>query len=100
MKKKIYISGKITGIEKEAPALFLTGVQEMEVKGYEAVNPYTLHDDNHEKTWESYMKEDIIALCGCDAIYMLRNWRDSKGAIVELYIAQQLSLNVIFQPNI
>jgi len=43
------------------------------------------------------MRIDIKALVDCDAIYMLNNWRDSKGANVELNIAQGLGMEIIFE---
>ena len=45
--------------------------------------------------WEDYMKDDIKLLCDCDAIYFLKNWTDSKGAIMEHEIAKQLSIPTI-----
>lgn len=95
-KKKIYISGKISGIENEAPELFFNAETELKAKGYETINPMTLNHE-HDKSWHSYMKEDVKALCECDEIFMLSNWTDSKGAIIEHTIAMYLGLNVSYQ---
>ncbi len=92
-KGKAYISGKITGIENEAPALFAAAEKELNERGYNVVNPLTLNHA-HDKSWHSYMKEDIKALCDCDMIHMLANWTDSKGAIIEHTIAMYLGLKV------
>jgi len=54
-------------------------------------------DHDHDKTWQDYMRTDIKALCDCDAIYMLSNWRDSNGATIELQIANHLELDVVHQ---
>lgn len=97
--KKIYISGKITGIEKEAETLFANAEKEVIQMGFLPVNPLTINH-NHDKSWQSYMKEDVKALCDCDAIYMLSNWRDSNGATIELSIANHLELDVIHQHRI
>ena len=43
------------------------------------------------------MKEDVKALCECDIIYMLSNWTDSKGAIIEHTIAMYLGLKVQYE---
>lgn len=93
---KIYISGKITGIEAQAPALFSMAENQLKQEGYEVVNPMLL-SHNHDKSWESYMKEDIKAMLDCDSIYMLKNWAHSKGASVELSIARSLGLKIIWQ---
>lgn len=47
------------------------------------------------KTWEEYMIEDIQLLFGCKAICMLPNWKDSKGARIELNIAEEINLTLI-----
>ena len=91
---KIYISGKITGIEKEAIAIFEKAEKELLVAGYEVVNPMKLNHD-HDKSWASYMKVCIKALCDCDAIYLLHNWQDSDGANIEFGIALKLRLKII-----
>ncbi len=96
MVTKIYISGKISGIENEAPELFTKAEMELQAKGFEVINPMAL-SHNHDKSWHSYMKEDVRALCECDAIYMLSNWTDSKGAIIEHTIAIYLGLKVQYE---
>jgi hypothetical protein len=98
MKTKIYISGKISGIESEAVELFAKAENELLLKGFEPVNPMALNHE-HDKSWHSYMKEDIKALCDCDQIFMLSNWVDSKGAIIEHAIAMYLGIKVIYQTN-
>jgi hypothetical protein len=96
MATKIYISGKISGIENEAPELFAKAETELQAKGFETVNPMTLNHE-HDKSWHSYMKEDVKALCECDEIFMLSNWIDSKGAIIEHTIAMYLGLKVRYE---
>jgi hypothetical protein len=93
---KIYISGKVTGIEEEAVALFNAADRYLKQKGFETVNPMAL-PHSHDKSWHSYMKEDIKALCDCEAIYMLPNWTDSKGAIIEHSTATLLGLKVYYE---
>lgn len=96
MEEKIYISGKISGIENEAPILFAKAEDALTLMGYVTVNPMTLNH-NHDKSWHSYMKEDVKALCECDSIYMLKNWTESKGAIIEHTIAMYLGLTVYYE---
>lgn len=98
MKKKAYISGKITGMEEKARELFDQAEKEVISLGYEPINPMKLNH-THDLTWEAYMKQDIKALCDCDVIYLLRNYSDSRGALLELAIANELKLEVIYQQN-
>ena len=93
---KVYISGKITGIETEAFELFAKAETQLRELGYEPINPMTLIHE-HDKSWHSYMKVCIKALCDCDAIYLLPNWGESKGANLEKEIASNLGLkNITF----
>lgn len=94
---KIYLSGKITGLElSDAQKLFEDAEQEMN-KLYDVVNPMKLRHD-HDQTWESYMREDLTALLQCQFICMLPNWHDSKGARIEKDLAESLMMPVIYLP--
>lgn len=93
--EKIYISGKITG-EPNATFIFETAEKKLSDKGFSVVNPMKL-PHNHDKNYISYMREDIRALCECGTIFMLNNWHKSKGAAMELHIANLLNINVIFE---
>lgn len=95
-KKRIYISGKISGMEEKAFELFEEAEMLLHTYGYEVINPMKL-PHNHDKQWHSYMREDIKALCECDAIYMLRNWKDSRGAQIEFELANYLEIDIIHQ---
>lgn len=92
---KIYISGAITGV-LNAFELFEEAENELKEYYLEVVNPMKL-PHNHNKTWASYMREDIKALCDCDSIYMLENWSVSIGAGIERNLAIQLGIKQIYQ---
>jgi nucleoside 2-deoxyribosyltransferase len=96
-KQKIYISGKISGIEEEAYKLFSKAEELLISQGYEVVNPFKLNHE-HDKTWTSYMRVCIKALCDCDCIYILKNHNESKGALIEIDIAIKLKLEVVLEP--
>lgn len=89
--KTVYISGRISGMEKAAFGLFEEAEFKLLEKGYRVVNPMKL-PHRHDLTWESYMKEDIAALCACDYIYFLSNWMDSRGAQIENMIADLFNI--------
>lgn len=96
MKKKIYISGKITGLTPDqAFSLFNNAELYLSERGYEVINPMTIPHE-HDKSWLSYMRNDLKALLDCEAIFMLYNWKDSKGAKVEHDLAESLGLEIIY----
>ena len=41
----------------------------------------------------------ITHLVDCDAIYMLSNWKDSKGAMIENYTAITLGKEIMFESD-
>ena len=90
----IYISGKITGIEEEALINFNKAEYELTSLGYNVVNPMKL-PHNHDKEWSSYMRECLVHLMDCDYIFILDGYEQSKGARLELYIAQELGLKIL-----
>ncbi len=91
---RIYISGKITGLDvDEAKNNFAHVATLLELEGHEAVNPMTL-PHNHDQTWRSYMQECITHLMGCDAVFALSNCFDSEGAMVEITLARGLKMPI------
>lgn len=52
-------------------------------------------------TYEEYLADDIKELAnGCTAIFMLDNWKDSKGAKIELDLAKKLGLKIYYENKI
>ncbi|KKN65498.1 hypothetical protein LCGC14_0481020 [marine sediment metagenome] len=45
----------------------------------------------------NFLNGDIEILKRCDAIYMLKSWRASVGACVELEIAMGIDLEIIYE---
>jgi hypothetical protein len=90
---KIYISGSITNNENYIKQF---GDAEFNLiqQGHEVVNPVNLSHD-HNKSWSAYMKEDIKAMMDCDAIYMLKGWHHSRGAVIEKNLAYVVGMKVI-----
>ena len=53
--------------------------------------------DNLNGDWMKWLSGDLEIISRCDAIYMLNNWKDSKGAKMELAKAQELGLEVFYE---
>jgi hypothetical protein len=101
MKQKIYISGKITGLNyRQAYKNFEQAEQLLKSMDFEVINPMKKVSEKEGKTWEEYMLEDIGLLFNCDGIFMLRNWKDSKGARIEYNIANEKNLMIHFQESL
>jgi len=95
--KRIYISGKITGLPiEQAKANFKEMEDKLSVAGYEAVNPFVVMPYKPEATWADYMLADIAALFKCEAIVMLPDWNESRGAKIEHDIALHMGLPIYY----
>lgn len=95
---KIYISGKITGLPiKNVIEKFKWHAAFLKLKGYSPINPVEINPFDESKTWHDYMIEDVRVLLKCDAIYMLKDWGQSKGARLEYQIAKELGLKIFFE---
>lgn len=97
---KIYISGMITGCPIEAAReKFAQAAQQIVAFGHTPVNPFDNGLDVAAE-WEAQMVKDIELLLGSDAIYLLKDWENSKGARIEEHIARECGLEIIPQPEI
>lgn len=91
---KVYISGAVSS-DKNFREKFDKAEEKLLLQGYEVVNP--IKDEVDGKSWEYYMKEDIIKLLSCDCIYLLKDWVTSEGACLERIIARKLGMEVIYE---
>lgn len=101
---KVYISGQITGLDyKVASEHFNAVADKLREAGHEAVNPIDIcpapAGDCTDWSWEQCMVKDIEALLSCNAIFMLGNWRDSRGARIEHYISSETNKKIYYAQN-
>lgn len=104
-KQLIYISGKITG-DDNYRTKFATAEQRLIRDGYKVLNPVEEADslDMVHKyagleppTWSEYMRKCLVTIIDADAVYMLRDWQESRGARLEHYIAAELGINIVYE---
>ena len=89
---RVYISGKIAGLPAEAARRkFRRTARELEAWGCVAVNPFE-NGLPADASWEEHMAADLVMLAECDAIYMLEDWEESKGARLERCFAERLGI--------
>lgn len=88
---KVYISGKITD-DPNYKQKFKNAELCLRLAGFEVVNP--ADQEVTGKPWAWYMRKDIAQLMECGAICLLKDWKKSKGARFECYIAKKLGLEI------
>ena len=102
MNRKIYISGKISGMNhEEAQQRFLDAEEKLKAEEYEVFNPFAYCEEKFSgkggMSWEGYMMELLPYISQCDAIYMLDGWRESYGANIEYLWAVRCGNSVFFE---
>lgn len=95
MTKAIYVSGPMSNLPDLNFPAFNAAAAELRALGYTVINPAEKQDEGKPgMTWEDYMRQDIRLMMDCDAIHMLPNWKQSRGARLELLIAMELGFTV------
>ena len=89
--KRVYISGKISGLPIERVNLKFHCDCDEVLKHYEAdfiVNPLDIKPFLGIKSWLCYMINDIRAQSKCTHTAFSYDWLDSKGAVIEYFFAK------------
>lgn len=93
----VYISGKISGLnEKEYAERFEKTKEKLESIGFIGVTPFDVYNGDN-KDWGYCMIKDLEYIMKCDAIYMLNNYEESEGAVIELKFAKRIGLITMFE---
>lgn len=98
---RIYLSGKITGREKEDyTRQFARAESFYKAGGFDVVNPVTIGEvilkNNPKAKWEDFMQKDLEALKTCTHIALLEGWEESKGAKMEKAEAEKMGLEIMY----
>lgn len=98
-KKKVFISGPMSGIKDFNKPAFDKAEQWLTEAGYSVFNPARMHFDD-SWTHEEIMRIDLAALSQCDYILMLPKWYYSKGAIQEYHYANAIGVKLLSESDI
>lgn len=94
---KIYVAGKISGLEKkDIDEKFERAKADLICKGHSVFIPTVLpaYDDVPH---EDYMHVCYAMIDICDAVYMLSDWQKSKGARMELQYAEDWGKAILYE---
>lgn len=100
---KLYLAGPMSGLPDWNFPVFNELASKLRDLGHVVFNPAeNVREDNH-KGRAYYMKKDIHAIIGStvyskptDAVAVLRNWESSRGTRLEVEIALQLDIPVLW----
>lgn len=90
---KLYICGPMTGLpEKNLPA-FRHAEARLVEHGYEVLSPVRFEGDGSH-SWEWYMRNAFRDVLDAEGIALLERWQMSRGAQLEVKVAEALKLRI------
>lgn len=92
----IYLSGPMTGLPDYNRPAFDAVAEELRAQGMSVFNPADIgtRENIMPRAW--YMRRDIEGLLKSDTVYVLPGWGKSEGAKLEIEIAKQLEMPIVF----
>jgi hypothetical protein len=92
---RVYVAGKMSGLPDLGFPAFHAAAAKLRAEGHEVINPAEIQPDQTAE-WGACLRDCLAALVRCDAIALLPNWDDSRGARLERHVARELGLTTIY----
>ena len=92
---KIYIAGKITGHENYK-ADFKKAELDLRLQGHKVLNPADTVARIDGLKHEEYLHICLAMIDVADAVAFLPNWKDSKGAKMEMEYAKKANKKIMY----
>ena len=87
----LYVAGPMTGYPEFNYPAFRTAGELLEAAGFHVL--LSLHEDT-SKPWDFYMRHALRMVLNANGLATLPRWQMSKGAMLEVQVAQALGLPV------
>lgn len=94
---KIYIAGKITD-DKNYKSKFKRAEKLLRSLGHSVMNPAWIAPSD-DFTWMDYMQISGMMQARCNAVYFLKDWKESEGAKIEFKRCHQLNQTAFFEDS-
>lgn len=91
---KLYIAGPMTGLPEFNYPAFNAAAKALAEVGYETLNPVDNVPDVEKPTWLDFMRMSLVQISQADGLAVLPGWQDSRGADIEVTLANDLGLPV------
>lgn len=90
---RIYIAGPMSGLPDLNYPAFNAMAAKLRGQGHHVENPA---ENTASDSWEGYMRMAIAQLITCDTLMVLPGWQKSRGACIEIRLANDLGIDVKF----
>lgn len=94
-KPVLYVAGKVSGLPDLNKPKFEAATTQLRNMGYIVRNPHEICTGRHPNDWNGCMRDCIRVLMECDAVILLNDWWDSKGAYLEAKLAEKVGIRVM-----
>ncbi len=91
---RVYLSGPMTGLPEHNYPAFQEGREELRALGHEVLCPAEA-GVVEGWSWADYLRRDLVMVCDAEAVVVLPGWAASKGARLEVHVAQALGMPVV-----
>ena len=92
---RVYVAGPMTGLPDFNRPAFAEAEARLTEAGFEVVNPANLPEPCEDPEWLDWMRACIPQLLTCDGVAFLPGWVDSRGALTEVTLADDLGFHVM-----
>jgi hypothetical protein len=94
---RLYVCGPMSGLPDFNYPAFDGAALRLKHRGYEVENPTENQQDDTSRVplWQQFMRLGLAQLVRCDGVALLDGWGASRGASLEVFVANQLGLTVM-----
>ena len=89
---RLYVAGPMTGLPGFNYPSFREATQRLLLRGYAVEDPSTNPDQGDD--YAAYIRLGLLQLLWCDGIALLPQWGSSRGAVLEVTVAQAIGISV------
>lgn len=90
----LYIAGPMTGVPDLNRPAFADAAARLQGRGFVVVDPAERGADQPGWGWAQYLRRAIRQMLECDAVAVLDGWEASRGANVEVDLAEAVDMPV------
>ena len=95
MERVVYLSGPMSGLTDYNYPAFDAAARELRARGFTVITPSENKPPVPKPTWHDYMEMARAQVPTVDMIVTLPGWRNSQGAIEEVYLARAHRIEIV-----
>lgn len=94
----LYVAGPMTGLPEFNYPAFDAASDQLRAAGFDVLNPTSAEEHNptpgQPQDWDWYMRHALRMVLDSDALAVLPGWEKSRGATLEVAVANALGMDV------